>query len=283
MAILETLRWIVPALVPAAMAGVLVLRSDLRKEPLPLALVTFVLGAAAAGCTAYLTSLAMRLTGLDVRSRVVGEGPALLFLFCLVAPLGEVSKVVATWPAFRSHHFDKPYDGVVYSALTALGFTAVETAVALHAHPSGSIWIARAVLAMPAQVFFACFWGYALGRAKQARRRPTSIFPVAWVVATASHGLYAHIVYGRGPGALVGVVPLLLAMGGVSWVAWRDSSSATETRRRRACGRGAGRSASRGSRSSRARPIRRACTPCGRRSVGATSRSSSAGLSRARS
>jgi RsiW-degrading membrane proteinase PrsW (M82 family) len=219
---LETLRWIVAALLPAALAAFFVYRSDLRREPLPLAIMTFVLGGIAGAFATYLTAAAARWTGLDVRSSAVGDGGSLLFMFCLVAPLAEVSKVVATWPAFLSHHFDEPYDGVVYASLSALGFAAVAGALMLHAHPSGNVWIARVVLSIPAHLFFACFWGYALGRAKQGRRRPTSIFPVAWVVATGSHGLYAHIVYGRGSGALVAVVPLLLAMGGVAWVAGRD-------------------------------------------------------------
>lgn len=222
MALLETVRWVLPAALPAVLAGVFIYRSELRRDPLLLALVTVGLGGVAAACSAYLTAAAARWTGLDVRSSVVGEGAALLFLFCVVAPLGEIAKVAASWPAFLSHHFDDPYDGVVFPGLAALGFAAVHGALVLRAHASGGVWLARVLLSIPADVFFASLWGYALGRAKQAHRRPTSIFPVAWVVATASHGLYTHIVYGRGPGALVAVVPLLLAMGGVAWVAGRD-------------------------------------------------------------
>src|SRR5262245_5620406 len=133
----------------------------------------------------------------------------------------EASKVAATWPAFRSRHFDEPYDGIVYSTSAALGFAALENALMLRASGGGAIWIARALLALPAHVFFACTWGYALGRAKQIKR-PGAIFPFAWLLATAAHGLYAHLVYGRGPGALVGTLPLLLAMGAVAWFAGRD-------------------------------------------------------------
>jgi RsiW-degrading membrane proteinase PrsW (M82 family) len=220
--ILETLRWLFPALVPAVLAAVLIYRSDLRREPLPLVLLTFVLGGVAAAATLYAQMLTSRWTGLDVRTSKVGEGGALLFLFCLVAPLQEVSKVAAMWPAFLSDHFDEPYDGVVYAGMSALGFSAIESAYVLHAHPDGGIWLARALLSLPAHLFFACLWGYALGRAKQGQKRPTSIFPVAWLLAVALHGLYAHFVFGRGPGALVAVAPLLLAMGGVAWVAGRD-------------------------------------------------------------
>ena len=64
-------------------------------------------------------------------------------------------------------------------------------------------------------------WGYALGRVKTIKR-PGPLFPVAWLLATAAHGLYAHLVYGRGPGALVGTLPLLLAMAGATFFAARD-------------------------------------------------------------
>jgi RsiW-degrading membrane proteinase PrsW (M82 family) len=219
---LETLRWVIPAVVPAVLAVVLLYRSDARREPIPLVIATFVLGGMAAGVVLYAQAAVSGITGLDVRTSKVGEGPALLFLFCLVAPLQEASKAAAMWPAFLSDHFDEPYDGIVYAGTAALGFSTVESGVVLHAHPEGSIWLARALLSLPAHLFFACVWGYALGRTKQGKKRPTALFPLAWVLATAGHALYAHFVYGRGPGALVAVVPLLLAMGGVAWVASRD-------------------------------------------------------------
>jgi hypothetical protein len=70
-------------------------------------------------------------------------------------------------------------------------------------------------------VFFACLWGYALARAKQSKRR-LPIFPVAFVATIGAHGLYAHFVYGRGPGALLAVTPLLAVMGVVVWMLARD-------------------------------------------------------------
>jgi hypothetical protein len=45
---------------------------------------------------------------------------------------------------------------------------------------------------------------------------------LSWVVATGIHGLYVHLVYGRGPGALVGIVPLLAAMALATGFAIRD-------------------------------------------------------------
>jgi len=219
-----TLRWLIPAALPAALFAVVVHRTDKDREPPWLVVTTFLLGAAASLLTLVVTRRAEALTGLDIRVSAAGESGALVFLFLVVAPLQEAGKVAAAWPAFLSKHFDEPYDGVVYAAAASLGFAAVENAVVLRTHPAGAIWIARTLLSLPAHVFFGCLWGYALGRAKEYKRR-LPIFPAAFITSIVAHGLYAHFVYGRGPGALLAVTPLLAAMGLVVGVLGRDLQS----------------------------------------------------------
>jgi len=219
-----TLRWVLGAMLPLLCFAELVRRTDPRREPRWLVSVTFALGAVAAAGALFVTERAAARTGLDVRVSAAGETGALVFLFFVVAPIQEAAKVAAAWPAFLSKHLDEAYDGVVYSAAASLGFAAIENALVLREHPAGAIWIARAVLALPAHVFFACLWGYALARAKHSRRR-LPIFPAAFVATIGAHGLYAHFVYGRGPGALLAVTPLLAAMGLVAWMLWRDLRS----------------------------------------------------------
>jgi RsiW-degrading membrane proteinase PrsW (M82 family) len=218
--VLSWIRWIGPSLVPALLLLAVVYFSDRRREPLPLVLLVFALGGLGKGVTYYAELRASAWTGLDTTSHLAGTG-SLLFLFGFAAPLREASKVAAMWPAFRSKHFDEPVDGLVYASAAALGFACIENAITLRGHPIGWIWVARTAVALPAHVFFACMWGYALGRVKTIKR-PGPLFPVSWVVATAAHGLYAHLVYGRGPGALVGTLPLLLAMAGATFFAARD-------------------------------------------------------------
>lgn len=214
-------RWIGPSLLPALLLLAVVYFSDRRREPLPLILLTFVLGGLGKAATQWAESKASAWTGLDLDARVAGGADALLFVFAFVAPMREAVKVAAMWPAFRSKYFDEPLDGIVYAAAAALGFATIENALTLREHAVGWIWTLRTAVALPAHVFFACAWGYALGRAKRVKR-PGPIFPAAWVVATAAHGLYAHLVYGRGPGALVGTLPLLAAMTVATVFAIRD-------------------------------------------------------------
>lgn len=219
--IVGLIRWIGPSLVPALLLLLVIYLSDRRREPLWLVLLVFVFGAGGKATTAWLETRASIWTGLDVSAQVAGGAGAMIFLFGFAAPIGEASKVTAMWPAFRSRYFDEPLDGLVYASAAALGFATVENAIVLRAHPLGAIWIARTAVALPAHVFFACAWGYALGRAKRVKR-PGTIFPAAWLAATIAHGLYIHLVYGRGPGALVGTIPLLLAMAVFTLLAVRD-------------------------------------------------------------
>ena len=229
---IATLRWMLLAAVPAAFFVALVRRTDPRREPHWLVATTFALGAVAALAALFVTSRATALTGLDMQVADAGESGALVFLFLVVAPLQEAAKVAAAWPAFLSKHIDEEYDGVVYAAASALGFAAIESGAVMRAHPAGLVWAARALLALPAHVFFACLWGYALGRAKQMKRQRWPVFPVAFVAAIAAHGLYLHFIYGRGPGALLVVTPLLAGMGFIAAMLWRDLLSRRKVTKR---------------------------------------------------
>jgi RsiW-degrading membrane proteinase PrsW (M82 family) len=176
--VIEWLRWIGPSLVPALLLLAVVYFSDRNREPLWLVLLTFALGGAGKAATFWAEGRASAWTGLEMNALVAGNADALMFIFGFAAPLREASKVAAMWPAFRSKHFDEPLDGLVYAASAALGFATIENAITLRDHPLGWIWIARTAVALPAHVFFACAWGYALGRAKRIKR-PGPIFPLS--------------------------------------------------------------------------------------------------------
>ncbi len=221
---LGVFRWLGAALVPALLLVWGIHRSDKNREPIWLVSLTFALGAVFAAVSFVIETKAAQISGLDLRAAVAGEAGAIVFVFALVAPVNEAAKVAAAWPAFRSRHFDEPYDGLVYAAAASLGFAAAQNAAILRAHPTGWVWLARVALALPAHLFFASAWGYALGRAK-GLKTPGALFPLTWLVATMAHALYAHFIYGRGPGALVAVAPLLAIMGGITFLFARDLKS----------------------------------------------------------
>ncbi len=207
-------------LLPAATLLWLVWRTDRSREPPLWVIGTALLGLVFGGVSFWIRMKVASFTHLDVDIHVSGPGMALLFMFAFVAPLGEAAKVAACWPAFQSRHFDEPYDGVVYASAAALGYATMESILVLHAHPEGA-WIARVLFSLPAHVFFASAWGWGLGRARQLRT-PGAHFPTLFVVAVAGHGLYAHLVYGRGPTALVAALPFVLVMGVIAFFLARD-------------------------------------------------------------
>jgi hypothetical protein len=98
----------------------------------------------------------------------------------------------------------------MFSAAVGAGFGAVDSAAYVLALDAGALSVVRAIAALPAHLFSAGLWGYALGQSAESGKR---WFSLAWVVSVLAHGLYDHIVFGRGPGFLVLIVPLLLTMG----------------------------------------------------------------------
>ncbi len=220
---IAALRWILAALAPGAILLLAARRAPaLRSEPRFVAL-TFVLGAALGGVTVWLQARATVWTGLDIRASAAGgAASALIYLLLVVAPVREGALVAAVAPGYVTRRITGPEEGALYAAVAALGFASVENGVVLHGHPAGAIWLARAILAMPAHVFFAAVWGYALGLRRSEPARAGNTFVLAWTGSMLVHGLYTHFVYGRGPGALVGVFPLLLAMANVVWFVVRD-------------------------------------------------------------
>ena len=210
-----------PAAIPPVLFALLVWRTDRNREPLPLILVIFGLGMVASLVTIWLERLVMHVTGLSDPYSLLGNTGSIFLLFAVSAPARELTKVAACWPAFRSRHFDEPYDGVVYAMTGALGFAAVDVGHYLYGMPHTALSMLRGLLLIPAHAFFSATWGYALGRVRQ-NKMPGPLFPATWLGATVVHGLYLFFARTRGPGALIGILPLLLVMGVITTFFMRD-------------------------------------------------------------
>jgi hypothetical protein len=177
-------------------------------------------GALAAVFAAYFERVVLAFAGLSLDVATSGVGGALLATFLLAAPLEEALKVSVVWPLYRSRRIDGPRLGVCYASAAGAGFSAVKGLMVVLLGAAGGVSVLRALLSVPAQLFFAGLWGYALGT--RGPNRHGHWFSLAWLAATLLHGLYDHIVWGRGPGLLVTVIPLFVFMGIGAWVALRD-------------------------------------------------------------
>ena len=215
------LRVLFVAVVPSFLLLLAVRRLDRRREPWGWVGGTYALGALA--CVLTMVLLVRVAHGLDFDLGARGSrAGAFVFLFGVVAPVAELAKVAAAWPAFRSRQFDEPFDGLVYGAAASLGYAAVQLGAVLAADAGqGLMWTLRVLLALPAQLFFGVLWGYGLGRAR-SKRDPGPLFPLTWLGATVLHGFYIYLLAGRGEGALLFAVPLVVCMGIAAAIAARD-------------------------------------------------------------
>jgi RsiW-degrading membrane proteinase PrsW (M82 family) len=248
------LLWLVTLAAPIAGAFAVLVRlrrrvsaPSLKPERLRTVLGTAALGALLFGAGWLLEQRLRAWVGLDERAKVT-DLAMLLYAFLVAAPLEQGLKVVAIAPVWRSRHFRTPIDGIVYAAAAALGFISAHNAVFLLSGGASLIQVARALIAVPAHLFFAAMWGYMLGRDREKprdsaeppakRRLGGRAFNLTWLGATVFNGVFDHLVFARGKGALIAAAPILLCMTFVAFGAARDLRKTTPeiappTRRRR--------------------------------------------------
>jgi len=178
------------------------------------------LGAVAGVAATFIERYVLAFTELSFEVARVGATGALLSMFLLAAPLEEGLKVLVVWFSYRRRQIRSPRVGLAYAAAAAAGFGAAEAVLTSLAFPS-ALTALRTTLSAPAHVAFAAAWGYALG----AAHRHDRWFRIAWLSAMLLHGLYDHILWGRGPGFLVAVVPLLSIMALGLFMALRSGES----------------------------------------------------------
>jgi len=159
-------------------------------------------------------------TGLSLVAVAGKESEAMLAMFLFAAPFEEGAKVLCVWPLYRARRIRRARQGIALSAMAGAGFAAGKTSALLILGHAGLLPVARAILAIPPHVICAVIWGATLGA-----RSKTGWFALAWGVATVLHGLFDHIVFGRGPGVMVLSVPLLLTMLAIAYAATRKATS----------------------------------------------------------
>jgi RsiW-degrading membrane proteinase PrsW (M82 family) len=132
--------------------------------------------------------------------------------FAGIGPIEEVSKFgVVALTIYRTREFDEPLDGVVYASAAALGFASLENVLYMYQYGHSVIYV-RAIMSTLGHVFFAAFWGYALGMAKTRSRRRLLIVLRGLVFAALAHGLYDAVLFTETYFAVL-VLPIMVALG----------------------------------------------------------------------
>jgi RsiW-degrading membrane proteinase PrsW (M82 family) len=206
-------------LLPLVAAAALWRRSHATRDIPALRAVAVVVGACALSWGCQLAERALwEWTGLTLTAEPGQEVEALLAMLLFAAPLEEGAKVLTIWPLYSARRLLHTRHAIVLSALAGVGFAAGETsALVLFGHGEGLV-IVRALVGLPAHVACAVIWGSTLGAGAK-----TSWFALAWGAATLLHGLFDHIVFGRGPGLMVLALPLLMTSAALAYVSARKA------------------------------------------------------------
>ncbi|EYF02380.1 PrsW family glutamic-type intramembrane protease [Chondromyces apiculatus] len=184
------------------------------------ALAAAALGALAFVPAALLEGLLMRWAGLDRHARAM-DVATLVYAILVAAPIEQALKVAAVTPLVRTRKLAAPIDGILYASTAALGFVTAHNAVFLWGRALPSVDMVRVLMAVPGHVAFAAAWGYALGRDRR-HRIGGRWFNATWLAATLFNGVYDHLVYARAPIAMLGALPILVAVGGIALSAAQD-------------------------------------------------------------
>ncbi|MBV1858577.1 MAG: PrsW family intramembrane metalloprotease [Nannocystaceae bacterium] len=113
--------------------------------------------------------------------------------------------------AWRRPEFDERMDGIVYGARAGLGFALVENVVYLLIVPHSlgeflSLFVARALLAVPGHAAWGAILGYFAARRRFDRRGPGMLG--GYLMAVMLHGLYDASLF---------AVPVAIAHGHTTW------------------------------------------------------------------
>lgn len=230
---MNVLIWVVAVLVtalPLAVHLAVVWRSSYLKLLIGMWLATMGAAAALVVPVTLVEQVLQRWAEIDARAGTGGQITLLLYGFLVAAPLEMGVTTLAVLPFWRLRRVRmraglsrslEVREGASFATSAAVGFTAMRNVATFWIHGVTWIAIARNLLWTATFTLLCGLWGYVLGR--NADRGMTSKrFSTAWVVATVFSAVCDQLIFRRGVGALLAVVPLLISMGVVTWVIWRD-------------------------------------------------------------
>ena len=173
------------------------LKDYLHPEPRRWLLISYLLGAVAAGLAFVLYVLIETLGGPEEPAG--GRSQILLYCFLVVGPVEEgVKFLIARVFIFRSLQFDEPIDGLIYSSGVSIGFASIESLiyVPILGWPDQ---LARTLTAPLTHSLFSSLWGFGAGIAffRSGSRRSRALWQVVPLIgAILLHGLYDFVLLG---------------------------------------------------------------------------------------
>jgi len=114
--------------------------------------------------------------------------------FIVVAFAEELGKFIFLRKiAYRSVHFNEPYDGIIYSVMISMGFATIENILYSFSGGLGTA-VMRMFTAVPAHATFAIIMGYFMGLAK-FKKNKTLLLSLGLIGAIVFHGAYDFFLF----------------------------------------------------------------------------------------
>jgi RsiW-degrading membrane proteinase PrsW (M82 family)/ribosomal protein S18 acetylase RimI-like enzyme len=189
-------------------------RDAYNREPKPNLIVSFFLGAASIIPAFYIESVFANSFSSHI-------GDQALKAFLAVALTEELCKfAVLRFYSYRQKSFDEPFDGIVYSVMTSMGFATLENVMYVTRFADigqgYQVALLRMFLAVPAHATFGVLMGYHVGRAKFEPKRSTWLMALGLSWAVFFHGTYdSFLFWQHSPEIKPFVSDLLLFLGAV--------------------------------------------------------------------
>lgn len=198
------------AVAPGLAIGMILYSKDrYDREPLPLLVKIFILGALAVIPVLVIEQILLR---FNVFPGILG----IAFTAFVVAGLTEeyFKRAVVLYGAYHSPFFNEKLDGIIYCAFSALGFATVENIMYIGFRFTGNYYVGilRGVLSVPAHVLFAITMGYYLSLSKYAQdpEEKKRYFMRSLLVPIVLHGLFNFILMAQIPYGLFIFIPYVI-------------------------------------------------------------------------
>ena len=194
---------IIISIIPAFILGFYIYNMDkVEKEPKGLLVKLFIGGVFAVLLTAIISDMMKLLLPNLTNLKSTDLEVQVFYNFILVALVEEICKwlflIICSW---RNKNFNFLFDGIVYSVFVALGFATLENIMyAIAYYGDLTILLLRAVLSVPAHVFFGIYMGYFYGKGKMLKHKKgkyISALFLSLIVPVILHGIFDFCLTGN--------------------------------------------------------------------------------------
>ncbi len=150
------------AIFPSLVFGWFIYKKDiLEKEPISMLVKLFFFGVLITIPASFLENFLIALLPTDKSLTSI-----FLISFIGIALVEESLKYFIFYEtSYKSSHFNHIYDGIVYAVFVSLGFATLENILYVFSYGNG-VGLLRAIVSVPAHVFFGVYMGYKMGFAK---------------------------------------------------------------------------------------------------------------------